>query len=183
MSSHFSYKFRLEAVFMVSFWFAQVHKIISMACILNKKQKQLRPQWKTSTLSYLCEQRNGCVMAKALTCQSLPTKDWAWSQTSPCRICGGQTDTRASFSLSILVLPWQYHSNNNSYLFIHPSPILYNVFNQHTYKNAIHKHQRYVIQYLPSYYYRIVQYKSRHGLSCQLQVTRVFHIFLNFAFS
>jgi len=35
----------------------------------------------------------------ALTHQPLPTKDWAWTQTSPCRICGGQTGTRAGFSL------------------------------------------------------------------------------------
>jgi len=35
-TSNFSYKFRLEVVFMVSFWFALVHKIITMACILNK---------------------------------------------------------------------------------------------------------------------------------------------------
>jgi len=76
MSSHFSYKFRFEVVFMVSFWFALVHKIISMACILNKMQKQLRPQRTTPTLDYLCEQRNGCVMAQALTRQPLPTKHW-----------------------------------------------------------------------------------------------------------
>jgi len=119
---------------MVSFSLALVHKIISMACILSKMQKQLRPQWTTPTLNYLCEQRNGCVTA--LTRQPLPTKDWAWSRTSPSRICGGQTGIRAGFSLSILVLPWQYHSDNNSYLLIHPSLILYNVFNQHTYNKC-----------------------------------------------
>jgi hypothetical protein len=33
-TSHFSSKYRLQVVFMVSFWFALVHKIISMACIV-----------------------------------------------------------------------------------------------------------------------------------------------------
>jgi len=87
----------------------------------NVKTIKTAVNYTTPTLNYLCEQCNGCVMAQALTHQPVPTKGWAWSQTSPCRICGRQTGTRAGFSPSISVLPWQYHSNNNSYLFIHPS--------------------------------------------------------------
>ena len=125
-------------------------------------------------------------MAQALTRQPLPTKDWAWSQTSPCRICGVQTGTRAGFSLRISVLPWQYHSNNNSYLFIHPSPILYNVFNQHIYKKCKTcntQTSKLCNPILTILLLHICTVKSCDGLSCQLQVTRVFHIFLNFAFS
>jgi hypothetical protein len=104
------------------------------------------------------------VMAQALSRRPLSTKTRARSQASPCGICGGQSGTRAGFSPSILVFPCQYHSTNNSYLFIHLSLLLNNLGNcrqatnlQNNAISARHKHQSYVIQHLPSwlYYYTV----------------------------
>jgi hypothetical protein len=37
------------------------------------------------------------------------------SQTNPCEICGGQSDTETPFSRSTCVLPCHYHSTNAPY--------------------------------------------------------------------
>ena len=48
-------------------------------------------------------------------------------QISPCEICNAHSGSVTGFSPITSVIPWQYHSTNAPYPFIHLPPTLYNV--------------------------------------------------------
>ena len=73
---------------------------------------------------------SGCinrVMAQAVSRRPVTAKDSVQNQVSLCEICGGQSGTVTGFSPSTSVIPYQYHSNNAPYPFIHLPPTLYNI--------------------------------------------------------
>jgi hypothetical protein len=49
-------------------------------------------------------------MAQAVSRRPLTAKARVRSRVSPCRMCGGQSDTGTGFSLSTSVFPCQFHS-------------------------------------------------------------------------
>ena len=66
-------------------------------------------------------------MALTVSPESLTTDTGVHLMASPYRICGGQSGTGPGFSLSVLILPYQYYSTNAPHPFIHLTSTLYDL--------------------------------------------------------
>jgi hypothetical protein len=72
-----------------------------------------------------CVRKGDGGMGQAVSYWPVTMETQVHCKASHCGICGGQSSTGTDSSLSTLVCCCQYHFANNSYQFIHLTPVVY----------------------------------------------------------